>query len=122
MTNHILVVDDDAGIRKMIGMVLESEGFSVATAADGHEALDRIAENRPALVLLDLQMPVMSGWETLSHLRNAGADLPVVFMTAGYRAKAEAERCGADGYVGKPFDLDTLLEVVERLVSPLSQR
>jgi len=118
MSHHILIVDDDAGIRAMIEMVLQSEGFNVSTAADGREALDRIAENRPVLVLLDLQMPVMTGWETLSHLRDAQIDIPVVFMTAGYRAKAEAERCGADGYVAKPFELDTLLAVVERLAAP----
>lgn len=118
MSHHILVVDDDAGIREMIELVLESEGFSVATAADGREALALIAENRPVLVLLDLQMPVMTGWETLSRLRDAHTDVPVVFMTAGYRARAEAERCGADGYVGKPFELDNLLAVVERLAAP----
>jgi CheY-like chemotaxis protein len=117
MSHHILVVDDDAAIREMIKLVLESEDFSVATAANGREALDQIAANRPLLVLLDLQMPVMTGWETLAHLRAANTEVPVVFMTAGYRAKAEAERFGADGYVGKPFELDTLLGVVERLAS-----
>lgn len=67
MSQHILVVDDDADIRAVLQAVLESDEFTVATAADGHEALARITEDRPRLILLDLQMPVMSGWELLAH-------------------------------------------------------
>lgn len=114
MTHHILVVDDDSGIRSVIAELLADEGFDVATATNGSEALARIAQRRPTLVLLDLQMPVMSGWEVLTHLRKARVGVPVVFMTAGYRAQTEAERYGADGYVAKPFALDELLGVVER--------
>ena len=61
-TAHVLVVDDDEGIRGIIQMTLELEGYSVATASNGKEALDRIAEHRPALILLDLMMPIMTGW------------------------------------------------------------
>ena len=114
MRNHILVVDDDASVREVIAAVLEDEGFGVDTASNGREALERIAASRPAVVLLDLQMPIMSGWEVLSQLRAAQCDIPIIFMSAGYRVKTEAERHHADGYIAKPFDLNELIRVVER--------
>ena len=114
---HILVVDDDAAIRQTICDILESEGYSVAVAGDGRDALARIAEQQPSLVLLDLQMPVMTGWDVLTQLRQQGANVPVVFMTAGYRAKTEAERHNAEGHLGKPFEMDDLLRLVARFAS-----
>ncbi len=111
---HILVVDDDDGIRDLIKMTLELEGYSVAVAANGRDALDRIADERPMVVLLDLMMPIMTGWEVLARLRTSGLGIPVVFMTAGFRANSEAERHHADGHLAKPFDIDDLLSVVER--------
>jgi CheY-like chemotaxis protein len=117
MPHQVLVVDDDPGIRQLIEMVLQDEGFDVVTAANGKEALERINESRPALVLLDLQMPVMTGWEVLSQVREANIEVPVVFMTAGYRAKTEAERYNADGYVAKPFDLTEIIDTVERFTT-----
>lgn len=122
MTHHVLVVDDDPGIREVITQALEGDGYSVATAGNGREALDRVAESRPLLVLLDLQMPIMTGWEVLSALRESKTDVPVVFMTAGYRAQAEAEKYHADGFMAKPFDLDVLFDVVERLTPTASER
>lgn len=118
MSHHILVVDDDPGIREIIRAVLEDEGLTVETASNGREALDEIARQRPRLVLLDLQMPLMTGWEVLSQLREANVDVPIVFMTAGYRAQAEAARCGADGYLAKPFDINQIIDVVERYAAP----
>ena len=113
-TPHVLVVDDDIDIRQTIAEILQSEGYSVATAGNGEAALTRIAERMPALILLDLQMPVMSGWEVLSHLRERSIPIPVVFMTAGYRAQTEAERHRAEGHLGKPFEMDDLLGLVAR--------
>jgi two-component system, chemotaxis family, chemotaxis protein CheY len=112
---HVLVVDDDDGIRGTIAEILESEGYDVATAVNGLAALARIAERAPSLILLDLQMPGMSGWEVLGRLREQGTRIPVVFMTAGYRAQAEAARHNAEGHLGKPFEMDDLLAVVARL-------
>lgn len=114
---HILVVDDDTDIRQTIRDILELEGYSVAVASDGRQALERIEERRPVLILLDLQMPVMTGWEVLSQLRAEGSGLPVVFMSAGYRARTEAERHNADAQLGKPFEMDELLRIVARFVN-----
>jgi DNA-binding NtrC family response regulator len=114
MTQHILVVDDEPGIREFMAAALDEVGFEVETAANGREALDRIAEERPELVLLDLQMPVMSGWEVLTQLQMANVDVPVVCMTAGDRCKAEVVRHHAAGFIAKPFELGELYDIVER--------
>ena len=111
---HVLVVDDEPDIRQTIADILASEGYSVATAANGRAALERIAERPPAVILLDLQRPVMSGWEVLEQLRQREIGIPVVFMTAGYRAHIEADRHHAQGHLGKPFEMDDLLHVVAR--------
>lgn len=114
MTRHVLVVDDDPGIRQVIESILADEGYEVATATNGREALDQIATQPPAVVLLDLNMPVMSGWELTAQVQERGLDVPLVFMTAGARAQAEAERHHAAGYLPKPFDMDHLLRTVAR--------
>jgi two-component system OmpR family response regulator len=115
MTHHILIVDDEPGMRTFLTSALEDAGFAVATAVNGREALLCVAEDQPELVLLDLNMPVMSGWEVLDRLREAERHVPVVVMTAGNRAAAPLAGQPVDGYLAKPFDLDTLLDVVDRL-------
>ncbi len=110
----VLVVDDDVAIRETIAVMLEAEGYRVAVAAHGADALRSLALERPAVILLDLNMPVMDGWELLRRLRASGVAIPVVFMTAGRAAHVEAERAGADGYLPKPFDIDMLYDVVAR--------
>ena len=117
MTSHVLVVDDNEAIREMIQQVLEVEGFRVSTAANGQEALEQIVEQPPAMVLLDLQMPVLDGWQTQARLREVRPELPVVFMTAGNRARVEAEKHHAAGYLAKPFNLVDLLDTVERFAT-----
>jgi two-component system, NtrC family, response regulator AtoC len=115
---EILVVDDDDAIRSVVRLTLEDEGYRVATAIHGGQALERIRERAPAVVLLDLNMPVMDGWQLLSRLRELGLDVPVVFMTAGGRAREEAERLQVAGYLAKPFDVTRLLDTVARFTTP----
>jgi CheY-like chemotaxis protein len=110
----VLVVDDDPGIRDTIQFMLEDAGYVVVTAPNGPEALARVLERKPALVLLDLQMPLMTGQETLNRLREMPDQIPVVFMTAGLRAHLEAIEHGADGHLAKPFEFEELLHVVRR--------
>lgn len=112
-TAQILVVDDDPDIRHVVEAILKGEGYRVTTATNGRQAWERIAQQRPDVVLLDLQMPVMTGWELLDLLREQGVQVPIVVMTAGYRAKAESERHGTAGHLAKPFELGDLLAVVE---------
>jgi CheY-like chemotaxis protein len=112
---HILVVDDTPTICSLVALILEEEGYQVTTAGNGQEALARIREQAPDLILLDLQMPVMTGWELQAQLRAQDSYVPVVFMTAGPQARVEAARHHAAGYVAKPFDPDTLVATVAHL-------
>lgn len=113
-TAHVLVVDDDPGIRGFILMTLRAEGYSVTAAANGHQALECVADRMPDVVLLDLSMPLMNGWQFQQCLRDLSIDVPLVFMTAGYSARTEAERHGAAGYLAKPFEVEDLLDTVAR--------
>ena len=118
MPVQVLVVDDDPSIRAVIVMSLQDEGYTVAIAVDGRAAVHQVQADPPALVLLDLNMPGMSGWEVLLRLRQAGSTPPVVFMTAAHSAQQEADRHGADGYLSKPFALTALSAVVARFAAP----
>lgn len=114
---RVLVVDDDRGIRGFIEMMLRAEGYDVTTATNGQEGLSRVAEQRPDVVLLDLSMPVMTGWEFHQRLRERAPGVPVVYMTAGYSARVEAEQHGADGYLSKPFEVEDLLARVAQFTA-----
>ena len=117
----VLVADDDRTIRRNLMLLLRSEGYQCLEAADGNEALARIAADAPDAVLLDLKMPGRDGLEVLGQLGPALADLPVIVVTAlgGSTAAIEAMRLGAYDYLTKPFDLD---EVVMTLKRALRQR
>jgi CheY-like chemotaxis protein len=114
---YVLVVDDDKDILTLIRMVLEEEGYRVITAENGEQALGRTAQQQPDLILLDLTMPVLNGWQTRERLAETWPQIPVVFMTAGFRAKAEAEAYRVAGYLAKPFDVDDLLRTVSRFLT-----
>lgn len=113
---RILVVDDQGDIRDLAGAILEAEGYRVATAGDGEEALEAIFRDPFDLVLLDINMPGMDGWETLRLLRadDDGARLRVVlFSVRGeIRNKVQAMQLGASGYITKPFSMDELVSGV----------
>jgi two-component system chemotaxis response regulator CheY len=113
----ILVVDDDDSIRSTVSEILNLEGYPVETAADGAEALRAVERSRPALVVLDMRMPVLDGWGFAQELKARGIRLPILVMTAAQNARHWAQEIGADGYVAKPFDLMDLLNAVERLTS-----
>lgn len=110
----ILVVDDDDSIRGMLSDVLRSCGYSVQVAGDGESALAAIEAERPALVLLDMRMPKVDGWEFARRLKRRGVSVPIVVMTAVRDARRSAEEIGAAGYLAKPFEIDQLLAQVSR--------
>src|SRR5437763_10511943 len=110
----ILIIDDDPAIRATVADILESEGYRVATAingADGLQSLDRID---PALVLLDMRMPILDGWGFARALQSRGIQIPILVMTAAQDARRWAHEINAEGYVAKPFDLIDLLNAVEQ--------
>ncbi|HEY3111566.1 MAG TPA: response regulator [Chloroflexota bacterium] len=115
---RILVVDDDASIREFIEMALTDEGYEVALATNGREALDQLAADSPSLILLDMAMPVMDGRAFAEAYRaTPGPHAPIVVVTAAHEAAERAAQVRADDYIAKPFDLDRLLEIVERHAS-----
>jgi CheY-like chemotaxis protein len=110
----VLVVEDDASILDVVRSALEAEGYDVCTATNGKEGLDRIAQCTPSLVLLDMRMPILDGWQFARELKRRSIEVPVVVMTAAQNARRWAEEIEADAYLAKPFDLDDLLDTVAR--------
>jgi len=116
---YILVVDDDADFRTGLRIALEMKGYQVDEAAHGEEALVKLLEKPPLLVLLDLQMPVMNGREMLQRMRATPElkDVPVVIIS-GFGFEWEAELMGAQGYIGKPFERQELEQTIANLLKP----
>ncbi|MFN7134528.1 MAG: response regulator [Myxococcales bacterium] len=111
----ILIVDDDQDVREILAQLLEDEGYAVASASNGREALDKLQTlPRPVLMILDLMMPVMSGWEVMDELRREGRKGAVRVAVAS--AVPNPEVPDADAVLRKPIDLDNLLDTVARLL------
>ncbi len=108
----VLVVDDESDIRQALAEVLVYEGFDVAAARDGQEALEKARALHPRLVLLDLMMPRMNGWEFRQAQKGDPdvARIPVVIISAF----APSGELDAEGYIEKPFDVDQLVSAVRR--------
>jgi CheY-like chemotaxis protein len=116
----VLVVDDEVDIRTAMTEVLEEEGYEVYAAGDGKEGLDRLREKQPSVILLDLMMPGMNGWEfrRAQQREPEVSDIPVIVLTAMGRAPS----IEAQSFLQKPFDLDTLLDEVRRWTSHDAER
>ncbi|WP_043526439.1 response regulator transcription factor [Litchfieldella xinjiangensis] len=117
---RVLVVDDEPNIVLSLEFLMQQAGFEVATAFDGEEALSRISEQPPDLVLLEISLPGISGFDVLERLREipAHARLPIIMLTAHGR-DVEREKglaLGADDYVTKPFSTQALLDKVRALL------
>lgn len=114
--SDVLVVDDDEDLRTAIALFLQQDGHVPRTAGDGAEALVRVEEKMPDLILLDMRMRGMNGWDFGREFRlRYGRAAPIVVVTAAADAYARAQEIDAEGWLGKPFDLDQLLETVVRL-------
>jgi len=114
----VLVVDDEPAVRDALDRALRAEGYRVRTAGDGREALDRMAQEPPDVVVLDLLMPVMDGLEVARSLRAAGDRTPILVLTArdSVADRVEGLDAGADDYLVKPFALDELLARIRALL------
>ena len=110
---RVLVVDDDPDILDALSEILEVEGYDVQRARNGREALQRLEQGLPDLVLLDLMMPVMDGWEFARSL-SPGARPPIIVLSADRNVSAKAKEIGALGWLAKPFELSELLSAVQR--------
>ena len=118
MTARVLLVEDDLLLSELIEMLLSVEGLDVAHAANGAEALDRLRTDKFDLVVLDLMMPVMDGWQfRQAQIRDQSlAGIPVIVVSAAGRERLE--RIQADAYLSKPVDLDELLGCVTQFCRP----
>jgi CheY-like chemotaxis protein len=110
---RVLVVDDEPDIRATVSAMLEIEGYTVSEAANGADALHRVEEHRPDVILLDMRMPVLDGWGFAAELRRRGHRTPIVVMTAARDAAHWAAEIAASAFVSKPFGFDDLIRAVE---------
>ena len=126
MKKKILVVDDEDDILQFLELVLREKGYDVVTAAGGQEALTRAQIEKPDLVLLDIMMPQMDGWEVLKLLRvdEETASIPVAMLSARTEAKDRVQGLqeGAVDYICKPFALQELLEKIGTIFSQVEER
>ncbi|GAB3409773.1 response regulator transcription factor [Schumannella luteola] len=115
---RVLLVDDESGIRDALAPFLSRSGFEVYTAEDGGEGLAAIERNSPALVVLDVMMPVLDGREVLRRLRREGSQLPVILLTQVGESfeRAAALEEGADDYLNKPFDPQELVARIRAIL------
>ena len=115
---RVLVVDDEPDIRATVSAMLEIEGYAVAEAANGADALHAVEEHVPDVILLDMRMPVLDGWGFAAELRRRGHRTPIVVMTAARDAAHWAAEIAAAAFVSKPFGFDDLVTAVEQVSPP----
>ena len=114
----VLVVDDDPSLRDLVEMILGEEGYEVVAAADGQEALAQVERSLPGVILLDMKMPVMDGYEFARRFRARFGDaVPIVALTAAENPALCAEEIGARAWLAKPFEIQDLIDVVAGLGS-----
>ena len=117
MAKSIVVADDDPDILSIVAMSLETQGYDVYKATNGREAVDLVRDHHPDLIILDMMMPVMSGYEAIAELKadDSTRDIPIIGLSAKAMA-TDMERAtdvGIDGYITKPFRIAQVLSVVE---------
>ncbi len=117
MAISVLVVEDDKNICELLKMYLEKEGYAVTLAADGGEGLNKFHTIKPDLVLLDVMMPVMNGWDVCKAIR-AESRTPIIMLTAKSETddKVAGLKSGADDYITKPFEMKELLARMEAVL------
>lgn len=122
MSKKILMVEDEPDIREAVQASLESRGYTVVAAADGEEGLRKIKSEKPDLVLLDIVMPKVDGWQVLKAIRSdedtATRELPVVMLTANRETSSliESQSQKATDYLMKPFDIEKLMRFIHRYI------
>lgn len=120
---RVLVVDDDPALRELVLAILERSGYEVRLAADGRAGLRELYQWRPDLVVLDVAMPGLDGWQTLERIRDL-SDVPVLMLTgrSGELERVRGLKAGADDYVVKPFGRQEILARVETLLRRAAPR
>ena len=118
MSDYVLVVEDDFDLAEVVQHMLEHNGFTATLAANGQEALDAVAVSMPSVILLDMLMPVMDGWEFARQFAaRHGNAAPIVVVSAAENALDRAGEIGATEAVTKPFEGRKLIETIRRVSS-----
>ena len=122
MSFTLLVVDDEPEIVKLVTKIFEARGATVLSCSDGQQALDKVPAAMPEIVLLDIDLPKVDGWEVCKQLKSNELTrrIPIVMMTAAHVTTDEAEKglgLGADDYIQKPFLREVLVHNIERLLA-----
>jgi len=114
----LLIIDDEASVRLVLNRFLTTSGFRVTECPDGADAIEQVRREKPALIILDVDMPRLNGWDTLIELRRHGCRLPVLMLTRDddIPSRIKGLEAGADDYVGKPCDLLELLARIKALL------
>jgi UDP-3-O-[3-hydroxymyristoyl] N-acetylglucosamine deacetylase len=117
--NKILVVDDEEALRTVLSTELEGEGYQVSTAGDGEEAIKILGSQQFHLILLDIKMPNVDGFQVLKFVKQKQPSTKVIMLTgfADLKNAIESKKLGAEDFVSKPYDLVDLLTTVERVLS-----
>ena len=115
----VLVIDDDDSILDLLEYLLTDNGYRVRVARDGQEALNLVAHEQPDLILLDLMMPVVNGWEVMWRLRqdDETVHIPVIIISADQNVAKKANDLEAEDYIAKPFDVDEIVGKIGRLLA-----
>ena len=117
MSTRILIVDDDAQIRASLSKALRAEGYEVVLAADGQEGIEKFLASPIHLLLLDLNLPVKSGWDTFERLTSINPLVPIVIITGRRDQREFAAAAGVGALFEKPFDVALLLESIKELLA-----
>jgi excisionase family DNA binding protein len=112
----VLIVDDDARLRELVRLSLELEGYAVREAASADDALAAIEDQAPDLVLLDVVMPGVDGWQILTRMQERHGSIPVIMFSGQVDGAGRAAEEGASGFIGKPFDAAQLIDRAKQLV------
>lgn len=119
MSRTVLTVDDAKAVRQMVRFTLEAQGYDVVEAENGKDGLQKLAGCSPKLIITDLNMPVMNGFEFIKAVRASGAHMgvPIIMLTteSAPEKKAEGKSAGATGWINKPFDEAKLIAVAKKL-------
>ncbi|MBD2181421.1 response regulator [Planktothrix sp. FACHB-1355] len=113
LNRKVLIADDDDDSRTMLAFLLESEGWQIAEARNGKEALEKLTEECPQVLILDNRMPELTGAEVYQHIQQEGIKIPVVLMTAFSDLEELASSLGIRYYLPKPVDVPLVLATVE---------
>ncbi len=117
--NRVLVVDDEAALRTVLSSELHTEGYMVSTASDGDEAIDLLQSHSFDLILLDIKMPRVDGFQVLRYVKEKLPHIKVIMLTgfADLKNAIESKKLGAEDFISKPYDLVDLLATIERVLT-----